>query len=294
MTRSPGKSRIVVNTWGSLGDLHPYLAISLGLQKRGHDVRVATAEYYRSKIESLGLNFHPVRPDVDVIRDQQRMQRLMTGRLATVRVVRELLLPVLRDSYADVLQAAEGADLLVSHLPWATRLVAEKTGIPWVSTMITPMGFFSTYDGTVMPLNPPGIHRLGPRWLGALQRWGKWATRPWARPFDRFRAELGIPPTREDNPLGDSHSPLRVLALFSPLFAPRQPDWPPQAIATGFPFFDRDETTPPSAELQRFLASGPPPVAFTQGISSAMLVSRFYRESIVAAQSLGVRAVLVL
>jgi UDP:flavonoid glycosyltransferase YjiC (YdhE family) len=296
MPASPGKSRIVVTTWGSLGDLHPYLAIALGLQQRGHDVRVATAEFYRSKIEALGLNFHPVRPDVDVIvNDRERMQRMMTGRLATVRVVRELLLPVLRDSYHDILHVAEGADLLLSHLPWATRLVAEKTGIPWVSTMITPMGFFSTYDGTVMPLMPQGIHRLlGPRVLGALQRCGKWATRPWARPFDRFRTELGLPPTNEDNPLGDSHSPLRVLALFSPHFAPPQPDWPPQAIATGFPTYDRDEATPPSPELERFLQAGPPPIVFTQGISSALIASRFYAESLAAAKALGMRAILVL
>ena len=54
-------SKIVVTTWGSLGDLHPYMAIALGLQKRGHDVVVATSSCYRQKIESLGLSFRPVR-----------------------------------------------------------------------------------------------------------------------------------------------------------------------------------------------------------------------------------------
>ena len=42
--------------------------------------------------------------------------------------VRELVMPHLRDSYDDLLEAVRGADLLVSHvITYAARLVAEKT-----------------------------------------------------------------------------------------------------------------------------------------------------------------------
>lgn len=34
------RKRIVFTTWGSLGDLHPYLAPAFELQRRGHDVAV--------------------------------------------------------------------------------------------------------------------------------------------------------------------------------------------------------------------------------------------------------------
>jgi hypothetical protein len=62
----PGASfrrRIVLPTFGSLGDLHPYLAVALGLQARGHDAVIATSGYYRQKIETLGIGFRAVRPD---------------------------------------------------------------------------------------------------------------------------------------------------------------------------------------------------------------------------------------
>ena len=53
--------------------------------------------------------------------------------------------------YQDILAAAEGADLLVSHvLTYATRLVAEKLGIPWASAFLQPLGFFSAYDPPVL------------------------------------------------------------------------------------------------------------------------------------------------
>jgi UDP:flavonoid glycosyltransferase YjiC (YdhE family) len=144
--------RIVFTTFGSLGDLHPYVAIALGLQTRGHDVIVATGECYRRKIEALTLSFRPVRPDCDWLADPAVVRRMTHHRWGLVRVIRELLLPVLRESYEDTLAAAEEADLLVSmQATYASRLVAEKLRIPWASAMHIPFGLSSAYD-------PPMLH----------------------------------------------------------------------------------------------------------------------------------------
>ena len=56
--------RIVFTTIGSFGDIHPYIAIGLELQSRGHKVIIATSPYYREKIEATGLGFHAIRPDI--------------------------------------------------------------------------------------------------------------------------------------------------------------------------------------------------------------------------------------
>lgn len=61
----------------------------------------------------------------------------MDRRKGSEFVIREVLMSVLRESYEDTLAAASGADLLVSHvLTYATRLVAEKTGIAWASSFL--------------------------------------------------------------------------------------------------------------------------------------------------------------
>ncbi len=57
--------RIVLATLGLLGDLHPYFAIGLALEARGHEAVLATYECYRRKIERAGLGFQAVRPDCD-------------------------------------------------------------------------------------------------------------------------------------------------------------------------------------------------------------------------------------
>ena len=50
-------SRILLTTIGSLGDLHPKMAIALELRQRGHDIVFTTHKGYQAKIEALGFEF---------------------------------------------------------------------------------------------------------------------------------------------------------------------------------------------------------------------------------------------
>ncbi len=288
--------RIVITTWGSLGDLLPYLAIGLGLKARGHDVILAAAECYRRKVEALGLGFRPVRPDCTWLADPDVLRRLSHPRWGLIRVARTVL-PALRESYEDTLEAAEGADLLVGNLAtYAAGLVAEKKGIPWASVMHTPTLFFSAYDPPLLP-GFPGLSKelrfLGPAFWGPLGRLLKWGSRWLARPWHRLRRQIGLPPARGVNPLTDWHSPWLHLATFSKRLIDKQPDWPAQTVVTGFPWFDQDGAGLPEA-LARFLGGGPPPLVFTLGTAVAGDAGPFYEASARAARLLGRRAVLIL
>src|SRR5207253_4318979 len=97
---SGGGRRIVLTTFGSLGDLHPYIAVALGLQARGHEAVIATSGYYRQKIEALGIGFRGVRPDHACLdADPDLMRRVMDRRGGTKCVICELIMPMLRESY---------------------------------------------------------------------------------------------------------------------------------------------------------------------------------------------------
>jgi UDP:flavonoid glycosyltransferase YjiC (YdhE family) len=91
------------------------------------------------------------------------------------------------------------------------------------------------------------------------------------------------------NPLFEGqHAPSRVLALFSASLAAPEPDWPPQTVITGFPFFD-DGAMP--VELVRFLDAGPAPIVFTLGSSAVGAAGNFYLDSLKAVAKLNARAV---
>ncbi|HEV8059252.1 MAG TPA: nucleotide disphospho-sugar-binding domain-containing protein [Gemmataceae bacterium] len=294
---NPPPKRIVLTTFGSLGDLHPYIAIALGLQARGHEAVIATSEYYRQKIDKLGIGFRPVRPDFpDPIEFPDIIRQIMDLRGGGKFVIREMMMPVLRESYEDTLAAAAGADLLVSHiLTFTTPLVAEKRNIPWVGTYLQPFGQFSAYDPPVLPPAQflAKLRFLGP-WLHRVLFWcARKGVRSWSKPWHRLRAEIGLPPSSQDPLFKGAHSPWLVLSLFSRLLAAPQPDWPPHSVSTGFPFYDQDGEAGLSTELLRFLDSGPPPLVFTLGSSAVKDAGLFYEQSATAAKLLGRRAVLL-
>src|SRR5438270_12340631 len=56
-------ARIVLTTFGSLGDLHPYLALGIELRRRGHETLIATHADYRERAHAEGLEFAPIRPE---------------------------------------------------------------------------------------------------------------------------------------------------------------------------------------------------------------------------------------
>ena len=58
-------SRTLLMTLGSLGDLHPYLAMAKSLRRQGQTVRLATREHYREKVERIGAEFVPLPPSKD-------------------------------------------------------------------------------------------------------------------------------------------------------------------------------------------------------------------------------------
>src|SRR5215470_3115630 len=143
-------ARILIAAFGSLGDLHPYMAVGLALRARGHEVAIASGDFYREKIAAAGFAFHPLRPRVSPT-DRKLVEMLMDPRKGPEHVLRGLVLPAVRDTFEDLLAAVTGADLLIGHpLMFGVPLAAETLGLPWVSTVLSPVSFFSAHDPSVL------------------------------------------------------------------------------------------------------------------------------------------------
>jgi rhamnosyltransferase subunit B len=297
--------RIVLATFGSFGDLHPYIALALELKARGHRPVVATHELYREKLESAGIEFQPLRPsDMPSYDEPERVsafiEKFMDQRTGMKEIMNQLIMPYLRVTYEDLSAAAGGADLLLTHpLTFMGRVVSEKHGVPWASSVLAPASLFSKYDPLVPPQLPVmhKLFKLHPLFFQAAMFVGRWQTRPLMRAVNRLRAEEGLPPTRANPILEGQHAPALVLALFSKVLAKVERDYPPNTHITGFPFYDRrdyfGETATPR-ELLNFLDAGEPPIIFTLGSAAFWVAKDFYRESIAAAQALGRRALLLI
>jgi rhamnosyltransferase subunit B len=294
MARDTPAKRIVLATFGSPGDLYPFLAIGTELRARGHEPIVATSALYRDKVAAASLDFAPVRPDRSPSQqDPDFLDRVIRDRVPPGTVFRAMFLPSLRDSLEDLLDAMEGADAVVTHtLASAARLAAEARGLPWVSAVMQPMGYLSAYEPPL--IGPRAIswtlRSLGPASTRPVLKLARRLTESWATEWRDLRADLGLAPVR-DHPLWEGqHSPIRSLGLFPRVLGEPQPDWPPQARVTGFPFY-RPPHQSLDPKLREFLENAEPPLVFTLGTTAINDPGSFFEESAAVVRRLGHRAV---
>jgi rhamnosyltransferase subunit B len=288
-------SSILLTTQGSLGDLHPYLALGQGLRDRGHRVAVGTTRYYKDRVEGAGLEFRPIAPHLSP-EDESIVKLVVDPDRGSENIFRQLLMPAIREAYTDTQRAVEGMDFVVGHpIMLTTPMVAEQRRLTWASVALAPLSFLSVHE----PLEISGHEFLSSLtyhalWLRKLfGMLGRAKTRSWVKPLMDFRRELGLPPGA--HPLFEGqHSPHLVLALFTKLLAAPQPDWPARTTITGYCFHDRKSGHESlGSALEAYLDAGPPPLVFTLGSTAVLDSGDFYEESAAAARALGRRAVLL-
>lgn len=290
-------SRIVVTTLGSLGDLHPSLAIALGLQERGHSVVMAVSDDHREFVTKAGMEFAPMRPNFldRVDKDPEMMARLMDPNTGARMLLGELVMPAVRDSYDDLTAASKGANAIISHtLTAAAPMVAQKMNIPWASVVLAPLSFFSAYEHN--HFNPEWlsdfIARFNPSTRGMLLQWLSSTLVPLGKPVVDLRRELKLSPAKY--PVFDGQvSQYLTLATFSRALASPQPDWPSNALQTGYCFYDGSQE-PLVAEIEDFLSAGDPPIVFTLGSSCVWAARDFYAIAAQAAIKVNKRALLLI
>jgi rhamnosyltransferase subunit B len=297
-------ARILIACFGSLGDLHPYVALARALAERGAAPVIASVPDYAPIVEAaargggLSIGFVPVRPGMAEFGDPAAMMaRLFDPRRGPEYLIRDVVMPWVARGYADLADAVGRADLLVTHpLAHGAMLHAERTGLPWVSTVLAPMSLLSCDDPPLVP---------GAAWLYALRRLGvapyravfglaRRMMRHWEQPLHAFRREAGLPATTRVFGFEGQYSPRLNLAMFPSVLAQPQADWPAATWVTGAARFDGDAPDRPTCErLEAFLAAGEAPLVFALGSSAVWIAGGFWRNAISAARGLGRRAILL-
>lgn len=289
---NPGlEHHIVIATLGSLGDLHPFLALGVALQQRGHRVSIATSADYEDRISAAGLGFRHMRPDMP---DPSAYGELMDRRGGPEAILRHLIADI-ATSYQDLAIACQGASALISsQVAMAAPIYAEASGLPWASAVLQPMGFMSAYDPAVIPQArrlSALLHGLGPLFGKPLVAAARRLTERWCAPIDDLRDSLGLAYSGRHALFDAQHSGQLVLAMFPRVLAHAQPDWPEATVHTGTAFWDTGNPSDVRDVLMDFLSHGSAPVVFTLGSAAVHAAGSFYRESVKAVQALGCRAI---
>ena len=281
----------ILATLGTDGDVFPHVGLGVKLRARGHQVTLAAPETYRALADTLGLGFRPLVSAEEVGRmlaDPDLWHPLRSGRMmarwGSEFIARQY------DLLAD-LAGGSGRVLVANPGVLAARLAQEKLACPTATLLLQPGLLPSTIAPPEMPagLNLP---RWAPRSLGELY-WAAVDAAGYllvARPLNKARAALGLPPVRRL--FRWWLSPELVVGLFPDCYAARQPDWPAQLRLAGFGRYDGDRGGDLADDVRTFCRSGSAPVAFTLGTGMTHAAG-FFRAAVTACELLGARGVLL-
>ncbi|PIH00032.1 glycosyltransferase [Deinococcus sp. UR1] len=285
--------RVTLIALGSRGDVQPYVALGLGLRRAGHAVRLASHEAFRALVTGAGLEFAPMRGDVQEVVNSPEMRAALAGgnMLAINRVSARATQQGALLWAEDGLVAARDADLLVAGIGGmnVAQALSEKLRVPLVEAHVVPFHPTRAFPGAIFP---PATARLGGwanRLSHVLTRQVMWQM---FRSADtRARREvLGLSPAPWSGPR--PLWPLPTLHGISPAVLPRPADWNGAQHLTGYWFLPQEAWTPPPA-LEAFLNSGPPPVSIGFGSMTTPDPQATTRAVVAALARSGQRAVLL-
>lgn len=294
--------RIVLASLGTLGDVHPFIAVALALKAAGHQPVFAGAKSACPLAKRHGIAFHPVRPDGADVMAETGLDEVAAARAVVDDLgfaVNCVILPHADATLADLRAALAGADLvLASSFSVLARIAAAAAGVPVWSLLLQPMTLFSADDPPVMPNGSKALvsvrRRLGAGAVRPLLALGRWLGRAQSAPFAAIRVDAGAPPFEGHELIDGPLAAERVFALWSPELAPLPADAGANVVQAGFTFYDEGFAgAGVSAGLEAFLAAGPPPVVATLGSLAPYAEEGFYAATAAAVRAVGRRAVLL-
>jgi sterol 3beta-glucosyltransferase len=229
--------RAVLTNFGTLGDVQPFLALAIEMQRHGHAPVLAISPYFRARVEALGLDFVPIGPDLRAIQNDVNIaMREMPDSDDRMREILGPLVASLPQTFSELSQACLKADVIISGPTQpAARMVHETNGIPFVSIQTSHFG----------GIGSPAIQKAS------------------AALINPFRSQLGLAPLRDPLTI-DSNSPQLAIYAMSRHVRLPQADWPSHYHITGFFFLDEDSWEP-ERELVGFIESGDRPVIISFG-----------------------------
>ena len=295
--------KIVINTIGTLGDLHPMIALAGALKNSGLEPVFATSHDYLPKIRKAGFKAHGVAPGLLDraatlgFSEEEFMDKVITSQ---TEMMTKFILGPLSETTRELEKVMEGAIAVIGGpFSYAGHIMADKYKVKFIMAVLQPGLMATCYNPMVTPEIPifiapaknPFSRMWNKGWISLAKFVGR---RLFSKSINAVRVEHRLAP-KLNMPIYDSEDTPLILGFYSDVLGPLESDMYPQTHITGFPIFDSQSGRPEKLDpaLDNFIDAGPPPLVFSLG-SLAFHVGRdFYLDSMVVTKQLGKRAVLL-
>jgi len=258
--------KIGIQTWGSHGDVAPFIALAAGLTAAGHDVRLAVTTDgsvdYADRATAGGFEMEMVHSEFETPPFEGLRNIVHTPNpVKQVALLNESFFdPAVEEMYDAAQRLCTFGDIVIGHF-WLHPLLtaAELSRTPRVTLHMCPIGVRSRY----FPAFGPDFGPLINGWLWNLG--DRLVTRAVFDSANAIRIREGLEPVRSLQRQLFISGDMTLIAA-SPVLCKRPPDWGAQVHLTGpfgtDPAARRGEFAP---ALRDFVAAGEPPVFVTFG-----------------------------
>ena len=288
--------RFLLTSWGSHGDLFPFLALGRGLLAHGHSVSLVGHPDWEADTVAAGLRFVSTGepPRDNFLHDNPEIISMKWGGMPSVyALVNHAIAPGFDHITAALHAEAPHHDVMIAHhFVFPAPAVAEMTGISWATVSLAPGVVPSAYS---LPAGDFG--RASSSWTARARQQLVWSVGRFFISFlvdpvvNRLRRKHGLSPIRDA--AFAVHSPHLNLQLYSEHFAARPPDWSAEKQLAGFCFYD-PPGAPLAPEIESFLQSGEPPILFTLGSAAVQKPGVFYQAAVEVLQRMNLRGLLLI
>ncbi|MFQ4145485.1 glycosyltransferase [Chlorogloeopsis sp. ULAP02] len=250
--------RIIIVTWGTSGDVIPFVALALGLKQAGHQVQLATLSEYQEFVSNYGVPCIPMdwneyeNPFHAILKF--RPLHVISSQYNQLRSLKDGLLP-------ELWRVCQEAEVIIfSPASYPSYYIAEKLGIPCYAACVQP--YHQTDDF-------PNPYVTDGKFLGSLYNWLSYPLFDqllwqFVRPtINRWRQEtLNLSPLPFWSGIVRwmNQKKLPFIYGYSPSFLPKPSEWGDWIHITGYWFLEKHKDWQPSKELMEFLAAGSPPI----------------------------------
>lgn len=289
--------KIAILAPGSRGDVQPYLALGVGLQRAGHAVRFISHVNFNSLVTSYGLEFFPIEGDVQQIVESEAMRARIEGGNFLA-----LLAQMAKEAQRGAgqlaragLVACAGMDYLLAGMAgvFIGLAIAEKLHIPLIQAYLVPFTPTRQYPGALAPDLPEFLGDSLNRLTHYLTRQMIWQGFRSADNLAR-KEVLAIPQAPFFGAYNSQWTQdLPVLYGFSPAVIPPAADWPASTLVTGYWFLEAAEDWSPPTWLVDFLDAEPAPVYIGFGSMSNRDPGKIAALVLQALKRTGQRAILL-
>lgn len=289
---------IFIATYGSRGDVQPYVALGKGLQDAGNHVTLATSSRFRSFVEEHGLQYAYMNDDLLAILDTDQGREILENTNNLFQVIKltfsmmKRVGPMQQSLLQESWDAAKQSqpDLIIFHpKAYGGPLFAEKLGVPVIMALAIPMMVPTAEHPNIgfPDLKLGGwYNRMTYAFVNRLMELSA------GKHVKAWRAANGLPPQKRFNILHTTDGKdIPVLHMFSEHVVPQPSDWPKSSRTTGYWFLDQNNNWTPTPRLQAFLKAGPPPVYVGFGSMAGRAPERLGNIVIKALQKAGVRGI---